>query len=344
MPTSSSAVSCCMPCRMASTGFATMASSPTANAATISPSVAGCLMPITSRPIPSWRTLTPKAIDRVTPVTSSSVPIAAVPCGVSQPSRAHPHISHSTVIRHDLIAADFRHHRHRACCASCRQSASYADRLPQYRLQSWPSTEPDLLLAFSTQSARSSSPKRRFASIARPSSEQSRQHAVATFPIAPKQSAASFNPASMRSCSRSRPRRRCANDLTEPSRVLANLICDSLAFECFGGGSDAAAGTAGDGRAGSVPLSARPDHRPEASTGGAGAHGGLGGPGTGVWGGLNGGYGPPAAADAIDGGAGHPQAHLRPVRRGAVRTLGREPLLPVLLSLVCFPAPAGVLC
>jgi hypothetical protein len=41
---------------------------------------------------------------------------------------------------------------------------------------------------------------------------------VATFPIAPKQPAASFNPASMRSCSRSRPLRRCANDLTEPSR------------------------------------------------------------------------------------------------------------------------------
>jgi hypothetical protein len=188
------------------------------NAASISPSVAGCSMPITSRSIPSWRTLTPKAIDRATPVTSSSAPIAAAPCGASQPFRAHPHISHSTVIRHDLIAADFRHHRRRACCASCRQSASYADRLPQYRLQSWPTTEPDLLLAFSTQSARSSSPKRRFASIARPSSEQSRQHAVATFPIAPKQPAASFNPASMRSCSRSRPRRRCANDLTEPSR------------------------------------------------------------------------------------------------------------------------------
>jgi hypothetical protein len=29
---------------------------------------------------------------------------------------------------------------------------------------------------------------------------------------------------------------------------LANLVCDSLAFECFGGGPDAATGTAGDGR------------------------------------------------------------------------------------------------
>jgi transposase-like protein DUF772 len=38
-------------------------------------------------------------------------------------------------------------------------------------------------------------------------------------------------------------------------------------------------GTAGDGRAGSVPLSARSDHRPEASAGDAGADGGLGVPG-----------------------------------------------------------------
>jgi hypothetical protein len=115
-------------------------------------------MPITSRSIPSWRTLTPKAIDRATPVTSSSAPIAAAPCGASQPFRAYPNTSHSTAIRHDLIAADFRRHRHRACCASCRQSASYADRLPQYRLPSWPTIELDLLFAFSTQSARSSSP------------------------------------------------------------------------------------------------------------------------------------------------------------------------------------------
>ena len=40
------------------------------------------------------------------------------------------------------------------------------------------------------------------------------------------------------------------------------------------------------------------------------AHGGLGVPGTGVWGGLHGRSWPPATADAIDGGAGDPQAHL----------------------------------
>ena len=98
--------------------------------------------------------------------------------------------------RHDLIAADFRHHCHGACCASCRQPASYADRLPQYRLPSRPTTKPDLCLAFSTRSAGSSSPKQ---PVARLSSEQSRQRALATFPIAPEQPAPSFNPASMRS-------------------------------------------------------------------------------------------------------------------------------------------------
>ena len=39
--------------------------------------------------------------------------------------------------------------------------------------------------------------------------------------------------------------------------------------------------------------------------------------------------GPAATADAVDGGACDPQAHLRPLRRSAVRALGREPLLPV---------------
>jgi hypothetical protein len=41
--------------------------------------------------------------------------------------------------------------------------------------------------------------------------------------------------------------------------------------------------------------------------------------------------GPAAAADAADGRTCHPQAHLGPLRRGAVRALGGEPLLPILL-------------
>src|SRR5215212_9982450 len=41
--------------------------------------------------------------------------------------------------------------------------------------------------------------------------------------------------------------------------------------------------------------------------------------------------GPPAAADAVDGGVGDPQAHARPLGRGAMRALGREPVLPAVL-------------
>src|SRR5215207_3943187 len=36
----------------------------------------------------------------------------------------------------------------------------------------------------------------------------------------------------------------------------------------------------------------------------------------------------PAAADAVDGGVGDPQAHARPLGRGVMRALGREPVLP----------------
>ena len=84
-------------------------------------------MPITPRPIPSWRPVTPKAIDRTTPPTFSSAQIAAAPCGGSQPCRDPLPISHSIVIRHDLIAAYDRHCR-RACCAKfVAQPDSYAD-------------------------------------------------------------------------------------------------------------------------------------------------------------------------------------------------------------------------
>src|SRR5215217_3148177 len=41
--------------------------------------------------------------------------------------------------------------------------------------------------------------------------------------------------------------------------------------------------------------------------------------------------GPPAAADPVDGGVGDPQSHARPLGRGAMRALGREPVLPAVL-------------
>lgn len=106
------------------------------NSRLISLSAAGCLTPITRRPIPSSQPVTPKTTDKVTLVTSSSASSAAAPCGGSQPCRAHPPISHSAVVRHDLIAADFRHRYRQACCASSGQPASFADRLPHHRLPS----------------------------------------------------------------------------------------------------------------------------------------------------------------------------------------------------------------
>jgi len=41
---------------------------------------------------------------------------------------------------------------------------------------------------------------------------------------------------------------------------------------------------------------------------------------------------------AADGGSGHPQAHIRPVGRGAVRALGGEPVFPVPVRRDLLPA------
>src|SRR5262249_59946904 len=68
----------------------------------------------------------------------------------------------------------------------------------------------------------------------------------------------------------------------------------------------------------------------------------LGFSGADVWGGLHRQAGPAAIADAADGGASDPQAHLRPFRRGFVRSLGGEPVLPVLLRRGIFPTCVGV--
>src|SRR3546814_5449901 len=51
---------------------------------------------------------------------------------------------------------------------------------------------------------------------------------------------------------------------------------------------------------------------------------------------------PAAAADPPGGGALHPEAHAQPVRRGAVRALDREPVLPVLLRRGRVPPRAAV--
>src|SRR6266436_2279166 len=97
------------------------------------------------------------------------------------------------------------------------------------------------------------------------------------------------------------------------------------------GGFDAAMRAAGDRRTGSVSFTARPDHRYGARAGEAGADDRLAISGGEIRRRLQGWPRPAAIADAADGGTCDPQAHLQPQRRGRMRTLDREPVLPVLL-------------
>src|SRR5262249_14754521 len=74
-----------------------------------------------------------------------------------------------------------------------------------------------------------------------------------------------------------------------------------------------------------------PNHRHETRVGEAGAGDRLAFSAGQVRGGVHRQAGPAAIADAADGGASDPQAHLRPFRRGFVRSLGGEPVLAVIL-------------
>ena len=82
--------------------------------------------------------------------------------------------------------------------------------------------------------------------------------------------------------------------------------------------------------------SARSDHRPRPSDGAAGRRS------TGTFStrfsSVSRRAGTAATALAAGRRAVHPEAHAQPVRRGAVRTLGREPVLPVLLRRSRLPA------
>src|SRR5215468_12101196 len=105
---------------------------------------------------------------------------------------------------------------------------------------------------------------------------------------------------------------------------------------------DATTRATGDERAGSVPLTARPDHRHETRIGEAGTGDRLAFSGGEVRGGVHRQAEPAAVADAADGWASDPQTHLRPFRPGFVRSLGGEPVLPVLLRRGIFPTCVGV--
>src|SRR5712671_6382578 len=109
MPMSSSGAFCYTLCQTASIVSATMASSPMAPAPTASLSVSGCSMAVTLVPA-SLPTIAAKAIAHSPQPTSQSVPIAAAPCGRSQPCRAPATLSHSPVTRHDCPADVYDHH------------------------------------------------------------------------------------------------------------------------------------------------------------------------------------------------------------------------------------------
>src|SRR5262249_40024119 len=94
---------------------------------------------------------------------------------------------------------------------------------------------------------------------------------------------------------------------------------------------DATTRATGDERAGSVPLTARAGHPHETRIGEAATGDRVAICGGGGRGGGHRKARPAAVADAADGWASDPQTHLRPFRPGFVRSLGGEPVLPVLL-------------
>ena len=128
MPTSSSAGSCCTHCRIASTAFATMASSPMAlSAATASAlchrlldagDTGACEKPANNR-AKGERPLT-------TADFAICQPTAAVPCGASRLCRAPATLSHSPVTRHDRPADAYRT-RPQPCGQQCLHRHRVAD-------------------------------------------------------------------------------------------------------------------------------------------------------------------------------------------------------------------------
>src|SRR6516164_232976 len=182
MPTSSSAGSCCTRCRTASTASATTASSPIGLAATASLSVIGCWMPVT--PVPaSLPTTALNAIVRSPRATSPSVPIAAAPCGGSQPCRAPATLSHSSVTRHDRPADAYRDRTRPQCCGSqCLHGHRAADQPLPPGIQPVPARELDAIAAHAL--------KRRYKPPSTPARQPTPNHyphqASVTIPIAPK--------------------------------------------------------------------------------------------------------------------------------------------------------------
>ena len=181
---SSSAAFCCTLCQTASIVSATMASSPMATAPTTSLSVSGCSMAVTLVPA-SLPTIAAKAIAR-SPPTSQSVPIAAAPCGRSQPCRAPATLSHSPVTRHDCPADVYDHHaRPPRCGQQCLHRYHVANQSLSSGIPAVPALEINAIVAHSSRATAVRTNKSPSARSRQASSNINRQRAIATIPIVP---------------------------------------------------------------------------------------------------------------------------------------------------------------
>src|SRR5215217_4026361 len=93
---------------------------------------------------------------------------------------------------------------------------------------------------------------------------------------------------------------------------------------------------------GSLPGQARPDRRSEPRAREARPCDRLALPRGALRGGLRGWARPAAPGHATDGGARDLEAPARPLRRGLVRTMDREPVLPALLRRGVLPAQTAL--
>jgi len=158
---------------------------PMAPAATASLSVIGCSMPVT--PVPaSLPTIAPKAITRSPQPTSSPVPIAAAPCGGSQPCRAPATLRHSPATRHDRLA-DVYHDQARP--QRCGQQSLHRHRAADQSLPPGMPPVPDLEIdaieahGYRAPAARANKPPS--TRKHRTSPDRDRHRTLATIPIVP---------------------------------------------------------------------------------------------------------------------------------------------------------------
>src|SRR6266540_811226 len=166
----------CTDYRTASTASATTASSPMAPAATAWLSVIGYSIPVTQVPPPSLPTITPEAIARAPQPTSPFVPIAAAPCGGSQPCRAPATLSHSPVTPHDRPADVYRGRaRPQRCGQQCLRRHRAADRSLPSGMPSAPALEIDAIPAHSSR-APAARPKKSTSSRGRQPSPDRDRH------------------------------------------------------------------------------------------------------------------------------------------------------------------------